>query len=101
MTNAPLAGITVVSLEQAVAAPVVPRPRSVLASRLDSLLTRREREVLELIASGATNIRISEQLVISEGTVKSHVKHIFLKLDVDKRTRAVARAQSLGIVSTQ
>jgi DNA-binding CsgD family transcriptional regulator len=60
-------------------------------SRLESLLTRREREVLELITSGATNIRIAEQLVISEGTVKSHVKHILRKLRVGNRAEAVAR----------
>lgn len=60
-------------------------------SRLDALLTRREREVLELITSGATNIRIAEQLVISEGTVKSHVKHILRKLRVGNRAEAVAR----------
>lgn len=60
-------------------------------SRIDALLTRREREVLELITSGATNVRIAEQLVISEGTVKSHVKHILRKLRVGNRAEAVAR----------
>ena len=60
-------------------------------SRLDGLLTRREREVLELMASGATNTRIAEQLVISEGTVKSHVKHILRKLRAGNRAEAVAR----------
>jgi DNA-binding CsgD family transcriptional regulator len=60
-------------------------------SRLDGLLTRREREVLELMASGATNTRIADQLVISEGTVKSHVKHILRKLHAGNRAEAVAR----------
>ena len=60
-------------------------------SRIDALLTRREREVLDLITSGATNVRIAEQLVISEGTVKSHVKHILRKLHVGNRAEAVAR----------
>jgi DNA-binding CsgD family transcriptional regulator len=60
-------------------------------SRLDGLMTRREREVLELMASGATNTRIAEQLVISEGTVKSHVKHILRKLRAGNRAEAVAR----------
>jgi DNA-binding CsgD family transcriptional regulator len=60
-------------------------------SRIDRLLTRREREVLELITSGATNVRIAEQLVISEGTVKSHVKHILRKLRVGNRAEAVSR----------
>jgi DNA-binding CsgD family transcriptional regulator len=67
------------------------RPRWFMASRLDALLTRREREVLELIADGATNISIAAQLVISEGTVKSHVKHILRKLHAGNRAEAVAR----------
>ena len=60
-------------------------------SRLDRLMTRREREVLELMSSGATNTRIAQELVISEGTVKSHVKHILRKLRVGNRAEAVAR----------
>jgi DNA-binding CsgD family transcriptional regulator len=60
-------------------------------SRLDGLMTRREREVMDLMTSGATNIRIAEQLVISEGTVKSHVKHILRKLRAGNRAEAVAR----------
>ena len=60
-------------------------------SRLEGLLTRREREVLELITSGATNLRIAEQLVLAEGTVKSHIKHILRKLRARNRAEAVAR----------
>jgi len=60
-------------------------------SRIDSLLTAREREVLELMASGATNTGVAQQLVISEGTVKSHVKHILRKLRVSNRAEAVSR----------
>jgi DNA-binding CsgD family transcriptional regulator len=75
--------------------PVVTRAAASLLrpaeSRLDSLMTRREREVIDLMASGATNIRIAEQLVISEGTVKSHVKHILRKLRAANRAEAVAR----------
>jgi LuxR family transcriptional regulator, regulator of acetate metabolism len=76
-------------------APAVPRAAAALfrsaESRLDGLMTRREREVIDLMASGATNIRIAEQLVISEGTVKSHVKHILRKLRAGNRAEAVAR----------
>jgi DNA-binding CsgD family transcriptional regulator len=60
-------------------------------SRLEGLLTAREREVLELMAGGATNTQIAEQLVIGEGTVKSHVKHILRKLRVSNRAEAVSR----------
>jgi LuxR family maltose regulon positive regulatory protein len=65
------------------------------------LLSVREKNIINMIARGQTNKEIARGLGIAPETVKSHVKHIFLKLDVDKRTRAVARAQSLGIVSTQ
>jgi DNA-binding CsgD family transcriptional regulator len=76
-------------------APALPRTAASLfrsaESRLDGLMTRREREVIDLMISGATNIRIAEQLVISEGTVKSHVKHILRKLRAGNRAEAVAR----------
>ncbi|WP_230316194.1 LuxR C-terminal-related transcriptional regulator [Conexibacter sp. W3-3-2] len=61
------------------------------ATRIDGLLTAREREVLELMASGATNTGVAQRLVISEGTVKSHVKHILRKLRVANRAEAVSR----------
>lgn len=61
-------------------------------------LTEREIEVLELVAEGATNQAIADTLVISLGTVKSHVNHIMSKLDAQNRTEAVAIAQSLGIL---
>jgi DNA-binding CsgD family transcriptional regulator len=60
-------------------------------SPLGSLLSAREQEVLELMASGATNNQIARELVVSEGTVKSHVKRILRKLHVDNRAGAVAR----------
>jgi LuxR family transcriptional regulator, regulator of acetate metabolism len=53
-------------------------------------LTAREREVLELLADGASNARIGESLVISQATVKSHVRHILRKLGANNRTEAVA-----------
>jgi DNA-binding CsgD family transcriptional regulator len=54
-------------------------------------LTRRELEVLRLMAAGDTNGRIARRLVISEGTVKSHVKHILRKLGAANRAEAVSR----------
>jgi DNA-binding CsgD family transcriptional regulator len=53
-------------------------------------LTRREHEVLSLMARGATNREIAHRLVITEGTVKSHVKHVFRKLGVTNRAQAVS-----------
>jgi ATP/maltotriose-dependent transcriptional regulator MalT len=61
-------------------------------------LTPREVEVLQLIISGASNREISEQLVISEWTVKSHVTRILAKLGVSSRTQAAARARELGLM---
>jgi DNA-binding CsgD family transcriptional regulator len=60
-------------------------------TRLASLLTAREIEVLRLMATGETNGGIASQLVISEGTVKSHVKHILRKLHATNRAQAVSR----------
>jgi len=64
-------------------------------SRVDGLLTRREAEVLALMAEGSTNLAIAERLVISEGTVKSHVKSILRKLRAANRAEAVSRYMKL------
>ena len=61
-------------------------------------LSERELEVLRLIAQGATNHEIAERLVITVGTVKSHINHILGKLDSHNRTEAVARARGLGLL---
>jgi DNA-binding CsgD family transcriptional regulator len=61
------------------------------ANRIDDLLTRREREVLDLLCEGASNSAIAERLVIAEATVKSHVKHILRKMRAANRTEAVSR----------
>ncbi|MEA2495255.1 MAG: LuxR family transcriptional regulator, regulator of acetate metabolism [Thermoleophilaceae bacterium] len=57
----------------------------------DSPLTAREHEVIQLVSSGATNQEIANSLVISESTVKSHVKHILRKLGASNRAEAVSR----------
>ena len=62
-------------------------------------LSRRELEVLELIALGKTNQEVAQQLVVSRGTIKAHAASIYRKLDVANRTEAVARARLLGILS--
>jgi DNA-binding CsgD family transcriptional regulator/GAF domain-containing protein len=55
------------------------------------VLTRREVEVLELMAQGCTNAGVAAKLVVAEGTVKQHVKHILRKLRVSNRAEAVSR----------
>jgi LuxR family maltose regulon positive regulatory protein len=62
-------------------------------------LSERELEVLQLIAAGASNEEIAEQLVIAIGTVKRHVSNILGKLAVSNRTQAVARAHAIGLLS--
>lgn len=62
-------------------------------------LSARERGILALIADGQSNKEIARTLGIAPETVKTHVKNIFVKLSVEKRAQAVARAQSLGLVS--
>ena len=61
------------------------------ATGADADLTRREIDVFQLMAQGETNQRIARRLSISEGTVKSHVKHILRKLSAANRAEAVAR----------
>ncbi|MCX6045938.1 MAG: LuxR C-terminal-related transcriptional regulator [Chloroflexi bacterium] len=61
-------------------------------------LSQREREVLHLIAAGLSNTAIAEQLVVSVGTVKTHLKHIYGKLAVQSRTQAIAQARTLGLL---
>ncbi|MQS12102.1 response regulator transcription factor [Streptomyces kaniharaensis] len=62
-------------------------------------LSRREVEVLELVASGATNREAAARLFISEATVKTHLIHIYTKLDVKDRASAVAAAYNLGLLT--
>lgn len=63
------------------------------------LLTPREREVLQLMATGDSNQTIAERLVITLSAVKKHTGNIFRKLNVSNRTQAVTRARFLGLLS--
>ncbi|WP_405089871.1 response regulator transcription factor [Micromonospora sp. NBC_01392] len=64
----------------------------------DTALTRRETEVLGLVADGLSNQAVGRRLHLTEGTVKSHLSRIYTKLRVDSRTAAVATAIDLGIL---
>ncbi|WP_134324935.1 response regulator [Cumulibacter soli] len=61
-------------------------------------LTDRETEVLRLMATGAANKDIARSLFVTEATVKTHIAHIFTKLDVDSRSRAIHLAQETGLI---
>ncbi|MGI9173882.1 MAG: LuxR C-terminal-related transcriptional regulator [Rhodothermales bacterium] len=70
----------------------------VAADRLASPLTRREVEILRLIAAGMKNQKIADQLFISLSTVKRHIANVYGKLDVRHRTEAVALANELNLL---
>jgi LuxR family maltose regulon positive regulatory protein len=67
------------------------------SSATAGMLSRREGAILKLIADGLSNKEIARDLAIAPETVKSHVKHIFTKLNVERRAQAVSRAQILGL----
>ncbi len=59
-------------------------------------MTRREADVLELLADGLTNREIASRLFISEKTVSTHIGHIYDKLGVHSRVEAAGRARAIG-----
>ena len=61
-------------------------------------ISRREYEVLELLAAGHSNQEIADKLFISMSTVKTHVSNVLAKLDASRRTEAIARAKKLRII---
>ena len=62
-----------------------------------STLTEREREVLALLAQGATNREIAAELYLSFDTIKTHVRKVFTKLGVNNRTQAALVASERGL----
>jgi DNA-binding CsgD family transcriptional regulator len=75
----------------ALAEPTPPNPSGIV-------LSDRERDVLQALASGKTNAEVADALFISVGTVKSHSANIYRKLEAKNRTEAVARARELGLL---
>jgi NarL family two-component system response regulator LiaR len=61
-------------------------------------ITRRELEILELIAAGLSNREIADRLYVSENTVKTHAGSVFEKLDAKRRTQAVQLAKKAGLI---
>ncbi len=79
--------------------PVAAVPFAVNEPRLRELgITRREYEILELIAAGLSNREIAEKLFVSENTVKTHSSRLFDKLSAKRRTQAVQIGKELGLI---
>jgi NarL family two-component system response regulator LiaR len=75
------------------------QPFAVNEQRLRELsITKRELEILELIAHGMSNREIAEKLFVSENTVKTHSSRLFDKLNAKRRTQAVQIGKELGLI---
>jgi len=61
-------------------------------------LSERELEVLRLLATGRSNAEMAAELFVEQSTVKTHLIHLYSKLGVHSRTKAVARARALGLL---
>ena len=82
-------------------APHLRQPISTQQTSTDNLvepLSRREMQVLRLLAAGLSNPEIAQELYIATSTVRSHVKNIYSKMNVHKRWDAVERAKELGLL---
>jgi len=69
------------------------------SSRTQSVLSERETEIAQFLPSRKSNAQIAADLFISENTVKTHLRHIYEKLGVDQRDRAVERLRELGLLA--
>ena len=86
------------ALAPSAAAALVRRATGSLPAAAGPSLTPRELDVLCLVAQGNSNPAIGRALFLSEATVKTHLGHVFEKLGVNDRTRAVTRAMELGLL---
>ena len=93
-----LAGIRSVARGEVALAPSIAAMLVNRVARPAITLSPRETEVLALVALGDSNPTIAGKLFLSEATVKTHLIHVFEKLEVKDRTRAVTRAMELGLL---
>ncbi|GAA4752941.1 response regulator transcription factor [Gordonia alkaliphila] len=94
-----VAGIRSAAAGETVLGPAIAARLLDRMSAPEQALTARELEIVEQLAVGGANKEIAKRLFISEATVKSHLVHIFGKLDVNSRTKVVAVARERGLIS--
>ena len=94
-------GLKLTKTKETIVVKEIPAPSSFTLNqtRLRALgITRRELEILELIARGLSNREIAEQLFVSENTVKTHSSRLFDKLSARRRTQAVQLGKEFGLI---
>lgn len=89
------AGLRLTKKSTAVAAPVF-QLNELALQRLG--ISKREHEVLALMAQGLSNQEIADTLFVSLNTIKSHASNLFLKLEVSRRTQAIQKGKSLRLI---
>jgi LuxR family maltose regulon positive regulatory protein len=72
-------------------------PKEYQALSIAASITQREQEILHLLAAGLTNSEMARQLSVSESTIKTHLAHLYAKLDVTNRVQALAQAHALEL----
>ena len=85
-------------VERFITSDALPQKTEPAETTTEARLTRREQEILHLIATGATNREVAEHLIISEGTVKNYLARLFSRLGLRDRTQAVIYAREHGLL---
>ncbi len=94
-------GLKLTATRQKNTVPAAANPPSLIrdeSKKQDLGITRRELEILELIAQGMSNREIAEKLFVSENTVKTHASRVFDKLGAKRRTQAVQLGKEFGLL---
>ena len=94
LTRRPASGVGVEPVPIVASSPFIPDDKK----RDDLGITRREMEILELVAQGLSNREIAEKLFVSENTVKTHCSRAFDKLGARRRTEAVLMGKKMGLL---